>query len=254
MIRNLLEQKANYNDLEAQQRFLEKLIREVESKASAKEFDQHVLYSRTALDEMHKELLLRSTIKDVCTLLDQKANVEDVNSTLALVQKEVEKRVVSDELKKALNDQALVNEALCAQNCVGRWIWKSGEVKTPNNMVPWEVQALNTCPDNFLWEKSKTSVIAVAPGLYEVSFGFYSKKQPTVQIHLNGEPLMSVNKPQYVNDHGKENRISNVGKHSAGNVTGLTLLDFIALPARARLSLTFQGEGHGEGFFSLRKL
>ena len=69
---------------------------------------------------------------------------------------------------------------------------------------------------------------------------------------------MSVNKPQYVNDQftGKENNkiISNVGKHSAGNVTGLTLLDFVALPARARLSLTFNGEGHGEGFFSLRKL
>lgn len=71
---------------------------------------------------------------------------------------------------------------------------------------------------------------------------------------MNGEPLMSVNKPQYVNDNGKENRIQNAGKHSAGNVTGLTLLDFIALPARARLSLTFQGEAHGEGFFCLRKL
>ncbi len=93
---------------------MEKIIREVEGKASAKEFDQHVLYSRTAIDEMHKELLLRATIKDVCTLLDQKANVEDINSTLALVQKEVEKRAIEDDLKKALNDQALVNEALCA--------------------------------------------------------------------------------------------------------------------------------------------
>ena len=59
---------------------------------------------------------------------------------------------------------------------------------------------------------------------------------------------------RFVNDQGKENRIGNVGKHSAGNVTGLTMLDFIALPARARISLTFQGEGSGEGFFSLRKL
>lgn len=152
------------------------------------------MHSRTVFEELHKELLLRATIKDVCTLLDQKANVEDINSTLQLVQREVEKKAVSDDLKKALNEQALVNEALCAQNCVGRWIWKSGEVK--NTLVPWEVQALNTCPDNFLWEKSKTSVIAVAPGLYEISFGFYSKKQPAVQIHLNGEPLMSVNKAQ----------------------------------------------------------
>ncbi len=99
-------------------------------------------------------------------------------------------------------------------------------------------------------------MIAVAPGLYELSFGFYSKKQPTIQVHLNGEPLMSVNKSQFVSDStGKENKqIQNIGKHSAGNVTGLTMLDFVALPARARISLTFSGEGHGEGFFSLRKL
>ena len=97
--------------------------------------------------------------------------------------------------------------------------------------------------------------MTVAPGLYELAFGFYSKKQPQVQIHLNGEPLMAVSKAQSVTDlGGKENRVSNAGKHSAGNVTGLTLLDFIALPARARLSLTFLGETHGEGFFSLRKL
>ena len=45
-------------------------MREVESKASAKEFDQHVLFARTAIEDLHKELLLRATIKDVCTLLD----------------------------------------------------------------------------------------------------------------------------------------------------------------------------------------
>jgi hypothetical protein len=50
-----------------------------------------------------------------------------------------------------LNEQALVNEALCAENCVGRWIWKSGDLQQ-QNQVPWEVQAINTCPDNFLWE------------------------------------------------------------------------------------------------------
>ncbi len=49
-------------------------------------------------------MLLRATIKDVCTLLDQKANVEDVNATLSLVQKEVEKRVPEEDIKKALNE------------------------------------------------------------------------------------------------------------------------------------------------------
>ena len=58
----------------------------------------------------------------------------------------------------------------------------------------------------------------------------------------------------------KENQIksSNVvnssSKHSAGNVTGLTHLDFLALPARGRIALVFAGDAYGEGFLSLRKL
>ena len=99
-----MEQKANYTDIEAQQRFLEKIVREIEARASAKEFDQHVHFTRSAVDDLQKELMLRSTIKDVCTLLDQKANIEDVNSTLSLVQREVEKRANEDDLKKALNE------------------------------------------------------------------------------------------------------------------------------------------------------
>jgi hypothetical protein len=35
--------------------------------------------------EMNKELMLRASMKDVCNLLDTKANVEDINSTLSLV-------------------------------------------------------------------------------------------------------------------------------------------------------------------------
>jgi hypothetical protein len=68
--RTLMEQKASYADMEAQQRFLEKLVREVEGKASLKEFDHHVAFSRAAVEDLQKDLLLRATIKDVCVLLD----------------------------------------------------------------------------------------------------------------------------------------------------------------------------------------
>lgn len=50
---------------------------------------------------------------------------------------------------------------------------------------------------------------------------------------------MSINKSSFVTSHGKENSVTNLGKHSAGNVQGLTLLDFIALPARARVAITY---------------
>lgn len=175
VLRAMLDQKASLNDVDSVHRMNDRLLKELEVKCGARELESHIGFCKAVFEDLNKELQLKANIKDLITLMDQKANVEDVNNTLALVQREVEKCLPEEEMRKALNEQALVNEALCAQNCVGRWIWKSGEIK-PNNLVPWEVQPLNTCPDNFLWEKAKTSIVTVAPGLYEISFGFYSKK------------------------------------------------------------------------------
>jgi hypothetical protein len=41
---------------------------------------------------------------------------------------------------------------------------------------------------------------------------------------------------------------------AAGSVTGLTLIDFLALPPRAKISITYTGEEGAEGFVGLRKL
>ena len=49
-------------------------------------------------------------------------------------------------------------------------------------------------------------------------------------------------------------RLAAVGPHPSGNVTGLTLLDFLALPPKAKISCTFQGDEGGEGFLGLRKM
>ena len=84
---------------------------------------------------------------------------------------------------------------------------------------------------------------------------------------VNGETILSaVNSASYVIHHssGKLTNASN-GKHSAGNLTGLTLIDFIALPARARITISYSGTSGtstkmdlhqkcAEGFLGLRKL
>lgn len=118
-----------------------------------------------------------------------------------------------------MDNQAIINDALCSENCVARWTWKSGQVKN-GYAVPWEIQTVNTAPDNYLWEKDKTSVMVVASGLYEISMGFYADKKPTVQILINGEPIMSaVNSGSSVIHHSS-GKLKNVGKHSNGNITG----------------------------------
>jgi hypothetical protein len=42
------------------------------------------------------------------------------------------------------------------------------------------MQSVNTSPDNFIWEKNRTSILVVAAGLYEINLGFYAPKQPQI--------------------------------------------------------------------------
>jgi hypothetical protein len=55
-------------------------------------------------DTIAKELLLRATVKDLCLLLDQKANLADVNKTLEHVQTEIDTCAKEKRVKDALND------------------------------------------------------------------------------------------------------------------------------------------------------
>ena len=43
-------------------------------------------------------------------------------------------------------------------------------------------------------------------------------------------------------------------RHSAGNVTGISMIDYLSLPARARISFTYIGDKGCDGFFSLKRL
>jgi hypothetical protein len=56
------------------------------------------------------------------------------------------------DFKTMKEEQNSLNEALCSENCVARWLWKSGAVETSKgiqNLVKWDLQSVNTCPENF---------------------------------------------------------------------------------------------------------
>lgn len=60
------------------------------------------------------------------------------------------------------------------------------------------MQVVNTLPENYIWEKDKPTILVVAPGLYEITLGFYAKKKPKVDVLVNGEPIIgAVNSGRY---------------------------------------------------------
>ena len=166
------------------------------------------------------QLVSRTAVDQAMGSLDKKASIEDVNRSLTEVNRELAQRPTLAELNRVIGEQSLIMESLCSEHLLGRWIWKSGRVKGEKHAVPWNVQNINTNPENFVWEKDKCSIGCTAPGLYEVSFGFYTRKKPSVQLLVNGEPVLSaVNSASYAVHHSS-GRLAAVGPHPSGSAAG----------------------------------
>ena len=170
-----------------------------------------------------------------------KSNIQDVNQALDEVNKELERRGLGEDMQRLADDLSIVSQQTAAELSGGRWIWKTGKV-TATQTVPWNIQCINTNPEHFIWSKNSDTFVTVVPGLYQVSLGFFTDATPSVHLLVNGEPVLaSINHPH---DKVGAPGASSVrrGRHSAGNVTGWTAIEFLALPARAQLSVTYEGE------------
>jgi len=242
MFTSAIQEKVNLNEFSILSSKVDAMQAEFDHKLDRADFEQHATNNREQLTNIKKDLLLKANIKDVCTLVDIKANSEDVKKAFNEVHLELERKASSNDFSAAMADQSLINEALCAENCVGRWLWKSGTLRNGYG-VPWEAQSVNTCPDNFLWEKDKISIMTVAAGLYEIKLGFFARRVDKLQILVNGETVKVTGGTGTVTT-------SNGGV----NVTGCTLVDFLALPPRARVGIAYSGDPEAEGFLAMRKL
>ena len=118
-----------------------------------------------------RELAGKNSLESAMVALEKKANIDDINRSLTEVNRELAQRPTLSELNRVIGEQSLIMESLCSEHLLGRWIWKSGRTKGEKHLVPWNVQNINTNPDNFGWEKDRAVIGCAAPGLYEVSFG-----------------------------------------------------------------------------------
>jgi len=192
----------------------------------------------------------KANLKDVGHVLDLKANIEDVNSVLQIINDEIDTRAPQSEFNAFVSDQTIINASLCAEHNVGRWIWRSG-VTIDGDVVPWNVQVVNSNPDNFNWDEDRGHIGLTAPGLYEVVFSFFCRKKPSIQLIINSNAVLDT--PSSLSSYQIQ-KANMVPSHPSGNLLGQSEHHYLALPPNAKLSLVYNGEEGGEGFLGLRKL
>ena len=235
-------------------------------KVESTKFESMVKETFSAINDLQKDIMSKSNINEVISLIKNKTEIEDVNKALIQIHDELDTKCSLDRFSSAMDNQSIINDTLCSENCVGRWYWKTGNLKK-GYMIPWESQIINTCTENFVWEMEKETILVIEPGLYEINMGFYADRRPTIQLLINGEPVVSAVNSSSSVIHHTGNKLKNLkGSNSASSgviingiiiliiYIGMTLIDFLTLPEKSRLSVSYAGEDRGEGFLSLRKL
>ena len=249
-INDISQEKLSITDFED---FVNNINQQLKTKLDINKFNNIISTFNSNFENIHKDMNTKADLKNILNLLKNKLDNESFNDIINTLKKEIQTKTPLIDFSSAMDNQAIINDTLCNENNIGRWLWKSGKIKN-NLSIPWEVQIINTSNDNFLWEKDKTFINIKEGGLYEIKMGFFADKKPMIQILINGEVVISaINSNSYVIHQSPGGRMKGTGKTSFGNVTGLTMVDFVLLPDNAKLSISYTGE-KGIGFLGLKKL
>ena len=248
---SLLNDKISVMDFNNLKEYIKNIDYELKQKLDIQNFNDYLNNFNSSLDNMNNEMLSKADINEVNNLLRNKVNIEDINLSINNIKNDLNLKVNNMDFNNAMNNQALINDIICNENQVGRWLWKTGKVKG-GYTVPWDTQSVNTSPDNYIWEKDKTIITVNKGGIYQVSLGFYSNKKPNVQIIVNSEMIISANN-NYNNNGNKNNNYNTNNNKKIKKMTGLSLIDFIILQDNSKIAVTYNGE-EGFGFIGLKKL
>ena len=233
--------------------FINNVNVQLKQKLDINKFNNIISTFNSNFENIHKDMNSKADLKNILEILKNKIDKEKYLELINELKQDLASKTPLLDFSSAMDNQAIINDTLCNENNIGRWLWKSGKVKN-NLSIPWEFQVINTSNDNFLWEKDKSIIGIKEGGLYEIKMGFFADKKPMIQILVNGEVVISaINSNSYAIHQSPGGRMKGTGKTSFGNVTGLTLIDFILLPDNAKLSVSYTGE-KGIGFLGIKKL
>ena len=236
-IKRILSTLASQDEVDLIRDSLENMQIAFKKKGDSDTTDKKKLFD--CVDNIFKELDQKTSTVELEERLEFKADIEEINKSIGEMYSHIEKKLSLEEFGVHVSGQNIINEALCGENRVARWIWKSGDLSLGN--IVWDLQAVNTSQDIFVWDKGKVTIQVLQPGLYQIEFGFFCKKKPNIGVVVNGETVIIGGNGISAKPWGKQ------------IISGLTLVDFLVLSNRSRVCISYSGDP-AEGFFGIKKL
>ena len=262
-LQKMLNSKASSLEMDNLKLNYEKMNQEIQNTITNDKFDSCIEKISFNIQEIKNDLLLKSNIDEVMSYLKNKANIDDVNKALIDIHNDLDNKTSLADFKHAMNNQNSINSYLAKENSIGKWLWESGNI-SKGYAVPWEVQFINTMPENFIWEKDDICIMVKEKGIYLLSLAFFVREKPNVQVIINGESVLSqVNSSAFIVRQESNNEFSNIkfgfnkedeNENGYNCVTGVTMNEFLCFSNMSKIIISYSGNDSVKGMMSLKQL
>ena len=255
----LLKDKFDYLEDLIQSKFKEKTIDEIDTeirklnlqiqqKLDKEKYYDDQIKNKNLIDNISNTILNYYTKNEIVDLLKPKSDIGEINKIVNKLNEKINEKVSINTFNPFLELQNSINNLYLNDNSFGRWIWKSGKLKS-GKIIPFENQYSNTFSDNFLWEKDKGSIMISKGGFYNIIIGIFNKgKKAVIHVLVNGENIITKNEDNYI--LGCERKNFNF------DVSSITVNQFIFIPDKTRISIIYECDDNQSlsGFLELRAL
>lgn len=163
------------------------------------------------LQKIKESLAQKPDIKSVCSLLDKKADISAVNDLLQSIHTELDTFPAPYDLSFIATSLKTSVPLLLSK---AQWMWKQGQLQ--EKVIQWDTENYNYLPENFELLKNNCVLGISQEGLYELTFGFFGRTKPVIEVYLNQEMVISTVKLQL---NASADKFEN--GHSNGFVVGI---------------------------------
>ena len=253
-IRCDLENKLNKNELDNYTcNYFDKLSKEYLNKVDYERFDSYINDIKAQLNNLKNEIMLKANITELTNYIKNIPNFEEINKILNSFQNNLNNKSNTNDLIQFIDSQNNINSLLFNNNLIAKYIWNSTNLK--NNFIQWDKEVINNCKENIILDnENNVQIIINLKGIYNIVLGIYSLNDPTIDIYLNGENILTKNKKDLIKHELNDNTYELLNKEKIYFYYGLTLNEFLYLNEKSRLSILYSGDKNVSGFLSIKKI
>ena len=253
-IRCDLQNKLNKNELDNYTcNYFDKFSKEYLNKVDYERFDSFINDINSQLNNLKNEIMLKANITELTNYIKNIPNIEEINKIFNSFQNILNNKSNTNDLIQFIDSQNNINSLLFNNNLIAKYIWNSTNLK--NNFIQWDKEVINNCKENIVLDNENNfQIIINLKGIYNIVLGIYSLNDPTIDVYVNGENILTKNKKDLIKHELNDNTYELLNKEKIYFHYGLTLNEFLYLNEKSRLSILYNGDKNVSGFLSIKKI